>query len=115
MPGTQFDLDGIIITIGDTGVYEISVNEPIKSLHLLNPKRQMPGLVTYGLFSNTTNRFNMIKGVSIYDVLLYSFNGPSEDLLKEFNDIKQSVHRINFARFSARKIEILPNKEALLL
>ena len=115
MPGTQFDLDGIIITIGDTGVYEISVNEPIKSLHLLNPKRQMPGLVTYGLFSNTTNRFNMIKGVSIYDVLLYSFSGESEDLLKEFNDIKQSVYRINFARFSARKIEILPNKEALFL
>jgi hypothetical protein len=58
------------IVIGVTGSYEVNFEEPEKYLYILSPSNKMPGQVTYGIYTTTTNKFDTIDKISIYDVSL---------------------------------------------
>lgn len=103
------------IVIGVTGSYEVNFEEPEKYLYILSPSNKMPGQVTYGIYTTTTNKFDTIDKISIYDVSLLQTFGPSENILKEYRDLKHEISRLYFARFSSLEVEPVASLEALEL
>lgn len=113
LPGTQFQIGNLDILIGSTGFYEAKFEEPVKGLFVKTTHRKMPGIVTFGIYSTTTNSFDQINRINIYDVPLMYLEGPSEDIFAEYVDKKHIISRVYFARFSPREIVSVPNRQAL--
>lgn len=121
VPGTHFVIDALDydplkqlnIVIGSTGYYEAKFEEPRVDLRLLSPSRQMTGSVTYGVYTTTTNKFDAVNKINIYDVSLMQVFGPSENLFENYVDLKRSISRIYFARFSGLDVEPVANYQTL--
>lgn len=124
IPGTKIGIGRMVaedntvkneleIVIGITGQYEIIFEDAKNYLYLLNPTKGMPGQVTYGIYTTTTNRFDTINKINIYDITLQQTFGPCDNLLQEYQDIKHSVSRMYFARFSALEVEQVANLQML--
>ena len=117
MPGTHFVIESmdydprkqLNIVIGSTGYYEAKFEEPRVDLRLLSPSRQMTGSVTYGVYTTTTNKFDAVNKINIYDVSLLQTFGPCDNLFEDYVDLKRSISRIYFARFSGLDVEPVAN------
>lgn len=115
MPGTRFKIGTLDIVIGVTGSYEARFEVPVKGLYLQNVSRRMPGIVTMGVYSTTTNKFDQVKKINIYDIPLLYVTGENPDIFSEYVDIKHTISRVYFARFSAREVVSVPNYQSLEL
>ena len=115
MPGTQLQIGDLNIVIGITGSYEVRFETPVKGLYIKTVHRKMPGIITFGVYSTTTNAFDQINKINIYDIPLLYLNGPQEDIFAEYVDTKHMISRMYFARFSGREIVSVPNRQSLEL
>ena len=114
MPGTRFRIGDLDIVIGTTGQYEVFFEKAVRSMHLIStPARKMPGTVTYGVYSTTSNKFDTINKVQIYDVALLQRFGYEQDILSEWSDLKHSITRIYFARFTGLDVQPVADYQAL--
>lgn len=113
------------IMIGVTGQYEIVLDEPIYDLQLLdtdnrtvvnpdtgkieeirNPRYYQPGSITYGIMSTAQNRFDTVNGINVRDITIHQVFGPNDNLLEDIVDLKHSISRMYFARFT--KLDVQP-------
>lgn len=132
--GTTFSFTNISgetqqIMIGVTGQYEIILDEPLYDLQLLdtdnrtainpdtgrveeirNPRYYQPGSITYGIMSTTQNRFDTVNGIDVRDITIHQAFGPSDNLLSDIVDLKHSISRMYFARFT--KLDVQPIYDA---
>lgn len=113
MPGTIFTIGDSEIQIGITGSYEVRYESPRRGLYIKTPRRGMQGTVTTGVYSTEANKFDSINKLSIYDVPILQVFGAADDILGEYRDIKQTVSRLYFARFSSLDIVPVKNYQAL--
>lgn len=120
LPGTKFKFtfdnqSPLEIIIGITGSYEtrFETNEPATGIYLLSPQRRMNGIVTLGVYTSTTNTFDAISKLNLYDVALMYARGPREDLFADYVDIKHEISRVYFARFSQIEVTPVANLQAL--
>lgn len=102
------------IMIGVTGQYEIMLDEPIYNLKLLSSdnrnlaggaSRYYTGSITYGIMSTAQNRFDTVNKVRIRDITLHQVFGPHNNLLDDIVDLKHSISRMYFARFSKLTVQ----------
>lgn len=113
-PGTIFNVGSTSFMIGVTGAYEVKFEEPVRGLYIASPGRKMQGIVTYGYKGTLKdNSMNMVSEVSVYDVSLLYKSGPLNNLLEEYNDLKYSVSRIHYMRFSPIDIETFETYNSL--
>lgn len=115
LPGTHFTIGSLDFVIGITGSYEARFEQPVKGLYLQTVSRKMPGIVTVGVYSTTTNAFDQVNKINIYDIPLLYLTGPQEDIFKEYVDTKHVISRVYFARFSAREVVPVSNYQSLQL
>ena len=103
------------IMIGVTGQYEIMLDEPIYNLKLLSSdNRNLPegasrhytGSITYGIMSTAQNRFDTVNKIRIRDITLHQVFGPKTNILEDIVDLKHSISRMYFARFT--KLDVQP-------
>lgn len=113
------------IMIGVTGQYEVMLDDPIYNLRLLDTdnrteidpdtgrvvekkgfRYRQPGSITYGIMSTTQNRFDTINEIRVRDIAIYQVFGPKDNLLDELVDLKNSVSRLHFTRFT--KLDVQP-------
>lgn len=113
------------IMIGVTGQYEIILDEPIYDLQLLdtdnrtvinpdtgkieeirNPRYYQPGSITYGIMSTAQNRFDTVNSINVRDITIHQIFGPNNNLLEDIVDLKHSISRMYFARFT--KLDVQP-------
>lgn len=110
------------IMIGATGQYEVILDSPITNLRLAKTDNRMipdeenslryyqSGSITYSVLSTSSNRFDTVSDIKVRDITLQQTFGPSENILDEFTDLKTSVSRIHFARFT--KLDVQPIYDA---
>ena len=116
VPGTHFTLGNIDIEIGVTGSYEVSLETPVRGLYLTSniPQNGIgDGIITYGVYTTASNKFDRINKISTYDVLLAQYYGEHQNILSDYRDLKHSITRMYFSRFSPLGVEIVPNLETL--
>ena len=117
------------IMIGVTGQYEIILDEPIYNLQLMdtdnrtfinpdtgkleelrNPRYYQPGSITYGIMSTAQNRFDTVNGIDVRDITIHQMFGPNDNLLSDIVDLKHTISRMYFARFT--KLDVQPVYDA---
>ena len=120
MPGTQIELGDsadpskrLNIVIGVTGSYEAKFEVPFRGLYLKSSIRKMPGIITFGVYSTTTNKFDSIQQLTVYDIPLLYVQGPNEDIFADYVDTKHVISKVFFARFSAREVIPVNNRQTL--
>lgn len=111
MPGTQFLLENEVYEIGSTGQYEVSFDGGARGLYLKENtiKRNMPGVLNYGIFAVTSNKFDTVTEMTSSDRFYYSKGAiktnPGGALSADTNwldtvqDLKHSITRIYKMRF----------------
>lgn len=104
------------IMIGATGAYEIQLDEPIYNLCLttntnivseitqyqISPFLQ--GSLTFSILSASQNKFDTITTLTTRDIPLHQTFGPQDNILDYYSNIRRSISRIYYSRFS--KLEV---------
>lgn len=106
MPGTQFVLNDEIYEIGNTGQYEVSFDGNARGLFLRRNsiRRNMGGMLNYGILAVTNNKFDTVSEMVSQDRFYYCQGairtGGSDEMDSETNwldtvqDLKHQVTRI---------------------
>lgn len=106
MPGTQFILNDEIYEIGNTGQYEVSFDGNARGLFLRRNsiRRNMGGMLNYGILAVTNNKFDTVSEMVSQDRFYYCQGairtGGSDEMDSETNwldtvqDLKHQVTRI---------------------
>ena len=106
MPGTQFVLNDEIYEIGNTGQYEASFDGNARGLFLRRNsiRRNMGGMLNYGILAVTNNKFDTVSEMVSQDRFYYCQGairtGGSDEMDSETNwldtvqDLKHQVTRI---------------------
>lgn len=97
-----------IIMIGATGAYEIFTEEPIRELKLLvennasanSTLARLKGSITFGIRSAQQNRFDTITEIYNQNIPIFQIFGPHDNILKDYQNLKKEIVRINYARFT---------------
>lgn len=93
------------IMIGATGQYEVAVDTPYNTLHLMTPRRGMPGSITYAIMSTVSNKFDSVRQITITDIVAHPTYGPEEDLLSCFRDTEHEISSVYYMQFSLKDIQ----------
>ena len=106
---------GYVITIGATGIYNVSEREGIAisrvsfldamdTVNVWHGIVQHMGSLTYGYYSKLTNYFDTIMSVAYEDIPLRQFIGE-HDVLSELTDIRTDMQNCYFLRLVAREVQ----------
>lgn len=101
------------IMIGATGSYEVFFEEPIINLRLLNLNNSsnngnlalQRGSVTFGIKTASQNRFDVITKIYNQNIPVYQINGPHDNILSDYQDLKHQITRLNYAKFRRLPVE----------
>lgn len=103
LPGDKLILnDGREIVIGATGAYnlELDVGIEVTSIKFVpqndNVVIRHQGTLTYAYYRTTMNKFDTIKDINIIDVPIKQMQGPCDNLVAQFDDIKHQLQKIHF-------------------
>lgn len=90
----------LVIVTDASGNYELTLNEGIEisSIEYLDEPTQ--GLLTYSYWSEPRSRFSLISNIDIVDSGLLVFNGPNDNILELYNDVKRKVKTIYYCRLT---------------
>ena len=114
MPGTQFVLNDEIYEIGNTGQYEASFDGNARGLFLRRNsiRRNMGGMLNYGILAVTNNKFDTVSEMVSQDRFYYCQGairtGGSDEMDSETNwldtvqDLKHQVTRIYQMHFKTQ-------------
>lgn len=97
-PGTIFKLNKEPYYIGTTGSYEATFTNNPRGLYIPNPTRHMPGSITYGILTATSNSFDTVTSIThrdILDIPVWS----TANYVETHQDIKNKINKIYFMRF----------------
>lgn len=106
---------GYSVTIGSTGSYIVDLKDgaEIRAVRFLNSDEdnidremgivQHRGLLTYGYYSKTQNRFDTISNIELHDIPTQQFIGEC-DVFKKVENLRYMIHTIYSIRAYLREI-----------
>lgn len=106
------------LMIGATGSYEAYFEEPIINLQLLTQNNSsnngnlalQRGSVTFGIKTASQNRFDVITKIYNQNIPVYQINGPNDNILSDYQDLKHQITRLNYAKFRRLPVEVINSK-----
>ena len=97
-PQTAYQLGGEDYYVGSTGSYEASFTDNPRGLYLLNPSKNMPGSITYGVLTTISNSFDTVTKMRQEDVIDFP-QGYANNYITDHQNKKEIINKIYFAHF----------------
>lgn len=94
------------IMIGATGSYEASFDVPIVNLRVSDISTvPLRGSITFSIKTTSQNRFDIITKILHQNIAIFQVNGPRENALSDYQDVKHQVTKINYACFRKKPVQ----------